>query len=119
MIKYKSHRKVKFKDVCGFCGCVMENTAYGWKCPNNKKKVKTMTKFDWKSLAVGVTSLIVVVGTALIIMSPVKHIDPVAMQCLGYESNAPAMIRTIGLVIGFIVGSIFTYTIIGNRKEVK
>jgi len=40
MIKYKTHRKMKFKGVCGFCGCVMENTAYGWKCPNNKKEAK-------------------------------------------------------------------------------
>jgi hypothetical protein len=74
---------------------------------------------DWKSLAVGVTGLIVVVGTALIIMSPVKSNDPIVNACLGYETNAFSIILTIGLVIGFIVGSIFTYTIIGNRKEVK
>jgi hypothetical protein len=78
-----------------------------------------MKGVDWKSLAVGVTGLIVVVGTALIIMSPVKSNDPIVNACLGYETNAFSIILTIGLVIGFIVGSIFTYTIIGNRKEVK
>ena len=74
---------------------------------------------DWKSLAVGVIGLIVVVGTALMIISPIKSNDPVAMQCLGYESNAFSIMLSIGMVIGFIIGSIFTYTLIGKKKEVK
>ena len=79
-----------------------------------------MSSFDWKSLAVGITSLIVVVGTALIIMSPFKSNDPVAMQCLGYESNAPAMIFTFAISIGIIIGFALCCAVFKpDKKEVK
>jgi len=70
-----------------------------------------MSSFDWKSLTVGVTSLIVVAGTALIIMSPVHVVREVGeeaiIQCFGYTSNFPAVCFVIGLVIGLIIGCIF------------
>ena len=79
-----------------------------------------MKGVDCKSLAVGVTSLIVVLGTALMIISPIKSNDPVAMQCLGYESNAPAMIFTFAIFIGIIIGFALCYAVFKpDKKEVK
>ena len=39
MIKYKTHRKIKHQDICGYCGAKMLNDMKGnWICPNKGKK---------------------------------------------------------------------------------